>query len=56
MQPRTRLMLAGLANLGATATALRPAKTGAASVPSFFWGLPVSELPLQTAGLQTASV
>jgi acetyl esterase/lipase len=55
MQPRTRLLLAGLANLGATATALRPVRTGPASVPAFLWGLPVSELPLQSAGIQVAT-
>jgi acetyl esterase/lipase len=54
MQPRTRLLLAGLAHLGTTANALKAPRSGPASVPAFLWGLPVSELPLQSGLLQAS--
>jgi acetyl esterase/lipase len=55
MRPQNRFLLTTLAGAAATANALRPVKrTGPLSVPAFSFGLPVSELPLQTLASQAA--
>jgi acetyl esterase/lipase len=55
MRPQNRFLLTTLAGAAATANALRPVKRrGPLSVPAFFWGLPTSELPLQTLALQAS--
>jgi acetyl esterase/lipase len=56
MRPRTRLLLAGAAAAATTANAIRPQHVSALSVPSFAFGLPVSELPLQVGLLEVASL
>src|SRR5918997_1464316 len=56
MRPQNRFLLTTLAGAAATANALRPVKrTGPLSVPAFAWGLPTSELPLQSLGLQVGA-
>ncbi len=56
MRPRTRLLLAGATAAATTANAIRPLpRTQALSVPSFAFGLPVSELPIQVGLLELAS-
>ncbi len=55
MRPKNRFLLATLAGAAATANALRPVKrSGPLSVPAFFSGLPVSELPLQNLAFQAS--
>ncbi len=50
MQTNTRFLIGGAVAAAQTANALRPAsRTGPVSIPAFAFGLPVSELPIQTA-------
>ena len=53
MKPQTRFLLAGLASAANTANAIRPAaRSGRASIPSFAYGLPPSELPGPTGTIE----
>ena len=53
MRAQNRLLLASVVGAATTANALRPARrTGVLSMPAFAWGLPTSELPLQTLATQ----
>jgi len=52
MKPSSRFLIAGAAAALNTANALRPARSGPASAPSFAFGVTPSELPLQVGLFQ----